>query len=108
MNTLIISLAIITIIILLVFLIMKFASLSENLRRVEAAFKEDMRFLTSEIQNIGKENRGELSNSLKEFSSQITLNIKAFQESSDKSLALLWRYKEALGRCKLLRRTLVG
>ncbi len=89
MNTLIISLAIITIIILLVFLIMKFASLSENLRRVEAAFKEDMRFLTSEIQNIGKENRGELSNSLKEFSSQITLNIKAFQESSDKSLALL-------------------
>ena len=68
---------------------MKFASLSENLRRVEAAFKEDMRFLTSEIQNIGKENRGELSNSLKEFSSQITLNIKAFQESSDKSLALL-------------------
>ncbi|MDD2280052.1 MAG: DNA recombination protein RmuC [Bacteroidales bacterium] len=89
MNTLVILLATLLIIILLVFLIMKFASFSENLRRVEAAFKDDMRFLTSEIQNIGKENRGELSDSLKEFSAQITLNMKAFQESSDKSLALL-------------------
>ena len=89
MNTLVILLATLLIIILLVFLIMKFASFSENLRRVETAFKDDMRFLTSEIQNIGKENRGELSDSLKEFSAQITLNMKAFQESSDKSLALL-------------------
>jgi len=89
MNTLVILLATLLIIILLVFLIMKFASFSENLRRVEAAFKDDMRFLTSEIQNIGKENRGELSDSLREFSAQITLNMKAFQESSDKSLALL-------------------
>lgn len=89
MNTLVILLATLLIIILLVFLIMKFASFSENLRRVEAAFKDDMRFLTSEIQNIGKENRGELSDSLKEFSAQITLNMKAFQESSDKSLTLL-------------------
>jgi len=89
MNTLVILLATLLIIILLVFLIMKFASFSENLRRVETAFKDDMRFLTSEIQNIGKENRGELSDSLKEFSAQITLNMKAFQESSDKSFALL-------------------
>ncbi|HNW49330.1 MAG TPA: DNA recombination protein RmuC [Bacteroidales bacterium] len=89
MNTLVILLATLLIIILLVFLIMKFASFSENLRRVETAFKDDMRFLTSEIQNIGKENRGELSDSLKEFSAQITLNMKAFQESSDKSLTLL-------------------
>ncbi|NTU95341.1 MAG: DNA recombination protein RmuC [Bacteroidales bacterium] len=89
MNTLVILLATLLIIILLIFLIMKFASFSENLRRVETAFKDDMRFLTSEIQNIGKENRGELSDSLKEFSAQITLNMKAFQESSDKSLALL-------------------
>ena len=89
MNTLVILLATLLIIILLVFLIMKFASFSENMRRVETAFKDDMRFLTSEIQNIGKENRGELSDSLKEFSAQITLNMKAFQESSDKSLALL-------------------
>ena len=89
MNTLVILLATLLIIILLIFLIMKFASFSENLRRVETAFKDDMRFLTSEIQNIGKENRGELSDSLKEFSAQITLNMKAFQESSDKSFALL-------------------
>ena len=75
MNTLVILLATLLIIILLVFLIMKFASFSENLRRVETAFKDDMRFLTSEIQNIGKENRGELSDSLKEFSAQITLNM---------------------------------
>jgi DNA recombination protein RmuC len=89
MDILIILLATLLIIILLVFLIMKFSSFSENLRRVETAFKDDMRFLTSEIQNIGKENRGELSDSLKEFSAQMTLNMKAFQESSDKSLALL-------------------
>jgi len=89
MNTLVILLATLLVIILLVFLIMKFTSFSENLRRVETAFKDDMRFLTTEIQNIGKENRGELSDSLKEFSAQITLNMKAFQESSDKSFALL-------------------
>ncbi|EKD31388.1 MAG: hypothetical protein ACD_77C00342G0028 [uncultured bacterium] len=89
MNTLIISLSAIVLIVLLIFLIMKFASFSENLKRVEAAFREDMRHLTSEIQTIGKENRGELSDSLKEFSAQITLNMKTFQESSDKSLSLL-------------------
>lgn len=89
MNTLIISLSALVLIVLLIFLIMKFASFSENLKRVEAAFREDMRHLTSEIQNIGKENRGELSDSLKEFSAQITLNMKTFQESSDKSLSLL-------------------
>lgn len=89
MNTLIISLSALVLIVLLIFLIMKFASFSENLKRVEAAFREDMRHLTSEIQTIGKENRGELSDSLKEFSAQITLNMKTFQESSDKSLSLL-------------------
>lgn len=89
MNTLIISLSALVLIVLLIFLIMKFASFSENLKRVEAAFREDMRHLTSEIQTIGKENRGELSDSLKEFSAQITLNMKTFQESSDRSLSLL-------------------
>ena len=89
MNTLIISLSALVLVVLLIFLIMKFASFSENLKRVEAAFREDMRHLTSEIQTIGKENRGELSDSLKEFSAQITLNMKTFQESSDKSLSLL-------------------
>lgn len=63
--------------------------LIDTLTRLESRLTDDLRYLREENQRVSKENRDELSEGLKQFSIQLSNNIKAFQDSSDKSLNLL-------------------
>lgn len=99
MNVIIVAIAALIIAALLILLIIRISALNENIRRIEATLKEDVRFLTSEIQKGGKEGRSELSEALRQFSVAMTQNIKTFQDSSDKSMALLSEMqREKLGQ----------
>jgi len=61
----------------------------ENLNKFESRLIDDLRYLREENMRTSKENREELTEALKQFSTQLTGNIKSFQDSSDKSLNLL-------------------
>ncbi|MFA6334314.1 MAG: DNA recombination protein RmuC [Bacteroidales bacterium] len=61
----------------------------ENQSKFESRLIDDLRYLREENLRSSKENREELSEVLKQFSVQLTGNIKTFQDSSDKSLNLL-------------------
>lgn len=99
MNIIILAIAALIIAALLILLIIKISALNDNIRRIEGTLKEDVRFLTSEIQKGGKEGRSELSEALRQFSVAMTQNIKTFQDSSDKSMALLSEMqREKLGQ----------
>jgi len=99
MNIIIVAIAALIIAALLILLIIRISALNENIRRIEGTLKEDVRFLTSEIQKGGKEGRSELSEALRQFSVAMTQNIKTFQDSSDKSMALLSEMqREKLGQ----------
>jgi len=64
-------------------------SVIDILKRFESRQTDDLRYLREENQRLSKENREELSDAFKQFSIQLTNNIKAFQDSSDKSLNML-------------------
>lgn len=99
MNIIILAIAALIIAALLILLIIRISALNDNIRRIEGTLKEDVRFLTSEIQKGGKEGRSELSEALRQFSVAMTQNIKTFQDSSDKSMALLSEMqREKLGQ----------
>ena len=101
MNIVIIAVAalVLAVLLLILILIIRTSALNENIKRIEGAFREDVRFLTSEIQKGGKEGREELSEALRQFSVAMSQNIKTFQDSSDKSLGLLSEMqKEKLGQ----------
>jgi DNA recombination protein RmuC len=101
MNIVIIAIAalVLAVLLLILILIIRTSALNENIKRIEGAFREDVRFLTSEIQKGGKEGREELSEALRQFSVAMSQNIKTFQDSSDKSLGLLSEMqKEKLGQ----------
>lgn len=99
MNIIILAIAALIIAALLILLIIRVSALNDNIRRIEGTLKEDVRFLTSEIQKGGKEGRSELSEALRQFSVAMTQNIKTFQDSSDKSMALLSEMqREKLGQ----------
>lgn len=61
----------------------------ENLGKSGSRLIDDVRYLREESMRSSKENRDELAEALKQFSSLLSGNIKAFQDSSDKSLNLL-------------------
>lgn len=102
MNIIILAIAALIIAALLILLIIRISALNDNIRRIEGTLKEDVRFLTSEIQKGGKEGRSELSEALRQFSVAMTQNIKTFQDSSDKSMALLSEMqREKLGQIEI-------